>query len=45
MGIGLIATLLWLRGQSDELIRKPRGESPTRGAVAATNVAESSPSR
>jgi prepilin peptidase CpaA len=45
MGIGLIATLLWLRGQSDELIRKPRAESPTRGAVAATSLAESSPSR
>jgi hypothetical protein len=38
MGIGLIATLVWLSSQSNELFKKPRPGTPTwsAGAMAAT---------
>src|SRR5262249_21262034 len=45
MGIGLVATLVWLWSQSDELMRKPQPNSPTRGAGTPTAVADSSQSR
>jgi prepilin peptidase CpaA len=45
MGVGLIATLIWLWGQSDGPIRGPRPDSPTSGARTTTAVADTSPSR
>jgi prepilin peptidase CpaA len=44
MGIGLVATLVWLWSQSDELIKKPRPSSPTQAAGAAAAVTDSSDS-
>jgi prepilin peptidase CpaA len=45
MGIGLIATLVWLWSQSDGLIKGPRPGAPAQGAGSATAVVDSSGTR